>query len=149
KKINLFANLKSDFASGSVVFLVALPLCLGIALGSGAPPLSGIIAGIVGGIVGGFLSKSPLSGSRSAPGLTAIVLTAITDLGAFNIFLTAVLIADLIQLVLGFIKAGSISNYFPTNVIEGMLAGIGVIIILKQIPHAVGYDVDFEGDESF
>jgi len=149
KKINLFANLKSDFASGLVVFLVALPLCLGIALASGAPPLSGIIAGIVGGIVVGFLSKSHLSVSGPAAGLTAIVLTAITDLGAFNIFLTAVLIAGLLQLILGFIKAGSISNYFPTNVIEGMLAGIGIIIILKQIPHAIGYDSDFEGDESF
>ena len=149
KKINLFANLKSDFASGLVVFLVALPLCLGIALASGAPPLSGIIAGIVGGIVVGFLSKSHLSVSGPAAGLTAIVLTAITDLGAFNIFLTAVLIAGILQLILGFIKAGSISNYFPTNVIEGMLAGIGIIIILKQIPHAIGYDADFEGDESF
>ncbi|MDR6967118.1 MFS superfamily sulfate permease-like transporter [Flavobacterium arsenatis] len=149
KKINLFANLKSDFASGLVVFLVALPLCLGIALASGAPPLSGIISGIVGGIVVGFLSKSHLSVSGPAAGLTAIVLTAITDLGAFNIFLTAVLISGIIQLILGFVRAGSISNYFPTNVIEGMLAGIGVIIILKQIPHAIGYDADFEGDESF
>jgi len=149
KKINLFANLKSDFASGLVVFLVALPLCLGIALASGAPPLSGVIAGIIGGIVVGFLSKSHLSVSGPAAGLTAIVLTAITDLGAFDIFLTAVLIAGLLQLILGFIKAGSISNYFPTNVIEGMLAGIGIIIILKQIPHAIGYDADFEGDESF
>ncbi|MEZ0004819.1 MFS superfamily sulfate permease-like transporter [Flavobacterium sp. 28YEA47A] len=149
KKINLFANLKSDFPSGLVVFLVALPLCLGIALASGAPPLSGIIAGIVGGIVVGFLSRSHISVSGPAAGLTAIVLTAITDLGAFNIFLTAGLIAGMLQLILGFIKAGSISNYFPTNVIEGMLAGIGVIIILKQIPHAVGYDSDFEGDETF
>ncbi len=149
KKINLFANLKSDFASGLVVFLVALPLCLGIALASGAPPLSGIIAGIVGGIVVGFLSKSHLSVSGPAAGLTAIVLTAITDFGAFDIFLTATMVAGLIQLILGFVKAGSISNYFPTNVIEGMLAGIGVIIVLKQIPHAVGYDSDFEGDEAF
>ncbi|RKS03167.1 SulP family inorganic anion transporter [Flavobacterium sp. 102] len=149
KKINLFANLKSDFASGLVVFLVALPLCLGIALASGAPLFSGIIAGVVGGIVVGYLSQSHLSVSGPAAGLTAIVLTAISDLGAFNIFLLAVLIAGFIQLVLGFIKAGSISNYFPTNVIEGMLAGIGVIIILKQIPHAFGYDKDYEGDESF
>lgn len=149
KKINLFANLKSDFASGLVVFLVALPLCLGIALASGAPLFSGIIAGVVGGIVVGYLSQSHLSVSGPAAGLTAIVLTAISDLGAFNIFLLAVLIAGVIQLALGFIKAGSISNYFPTNVIEGMLAGIGVIIILKQIPHAFGYDKDYEGDESF
>lgn len=149
KKINLFANLKSDFPSGLVVFLVALPLCLGIALASGAPPLSGIIAGIIGGIVVGTMSRSHISVSGPAAGLTAIVLTAITDLGAFNIFLTAGLIAGIIQLILGFLKAGSISNYFPTNVIEGMLAGIGVIIILKQIPHAVGYDKDFEGDQAF
>jgi MFS superfamily sulfate permease-like transporter len=149
KKINLFANLKSDFASGLVVFLVALPLCLGIALASGAPLFSGIISGIVGGIVVGYLSQSHLSVSGPAAGLTAIVLTAITDIGSFNAFLLAVLLAGLIQLALGFIKAGSISNYFPTNVIEGMLAGIGVIIILKQIPHAFGYDPDFDGDESF
>ncbi|ESU19201.1 sulfate transporter [Flavobacterium cauense R2A-7] len=149
KKTNLFGSLKFDFASGLVVFLVALPLCLGIAMASGAPLFSGIIAGIVGGIVVGYLSKSHVSVSGPAAGLTAIVLTAITDFGAFNIFLTAVFLAGLIQLALGFLKAGSISNYFPTNVIEGMLAGIGVIIILKQLPHAVGYDADFEGDEAF
>ena len=149
RKINLFANLKSDFASGLVVFLVALPLCLGIAMASGAPLFSGIISGIIGGIVVGYLSKSHISVSGPAAGLTAIVLTAITDLGAFDIFLTAVFISGLLQLALGFIKAGSISNYFPTNVIEGMLAGIGIIIILKQLPHAFGYDSDFEGDLSF
>ncbi len=149
KKINLFSNLKSDFPSGLVVFLVALPLCLGIAMASGAPLFSGIISGIIGGIVVGYLSKSHLSVSGPAAGLTAIVLTAITDLGAFDIFLTAVFIAGLIQLALGFIKAGTISNYFPTNVIEGMLAGIGIIIILKQLPHAFGYDSDFEGDQAF
>ena len=149
KKINLFANLKSDFASGLVVFLVALPLCLGIAMASGAPLMSGIISGVIGGIVVGFLSRSHISVSGPAAGLTAIILTAITDFGAFDIFLTAVFLAGLIQLALGFIKAGSISNYFPTNVIEGMLAGIGIIIILKQIPHAFGYDADFVGDQSF
>lgn len=149
KKINLFGNLKSDFASGLVVFLVALPLCLGIALASGAPLFAGIISGVVGGLVVGYLSQSHLSVSGPAAGLTAIVLTAITDLGSFNAFLLAVLIAGAIQLLLGFIKAGTISNYFPNNVIEGMLAGIGVIIILKQIPHAFGYDPDFVGDESF
>ena len=149
KKVNLLTNLKSDFASGLVVFLVALPLCLGIAMASGAPLFSGIISGIIGGIVVGYLSQSHISVSGPAAGLTAIILTAITDLGAFDVFLTAVFIAGLLQLALGFLKAGSISNYFPTNVIEGMLAGIGVIIILKQIPHAFGYDVDFEGDQSF
>lgn len=149
KKINLFANLKADFASGLVVFLVALPLCLGIALASGAPLFSGIISGVVGGIVVGYLSQSHLSVSGPAAGLTAIVLTAITDLGAFNAFLTAVFIAGILQLLLGFIKAGTISNYFPTNVIEGMLGGIGVIIFLKQLPHAFGYDKDYEGDFAF
>ena len=149
KKTNLFANLNSDFASGLVVFLVALPLCLGIALASGAPLFSGIISGVIGGIVVGYLSQSHISVSGPAAGLTAIVLTSITDLGAFNIFLLAVLLAGIMQLVLGFIKAGTISNYFPTNVIEGMLAGIGVIIFLKQIPHAFGYDKDYEGDFTF
>lgn len=149
KKVNLLANLKSDFASGLVVFLVALPLCLGIAMASGAPLFSGIISGIIGGVVVGYLSQSHISVSGPAAGLTAIILTAITDLGAFDVFLTAVFIAGLLQLALGFLKAGSISNYFPTNVIEGMLAGIGVIIILKQIPHAFGYDADFEGNQSF
>ena len=149
KKINLFTHLKSDFASGLVVFLIALPLCLGIAMASGAPLFAGIITGIVGGLVVGYLSQSHISVTGPAAGLTAIVLTAITDLGAFNIFLSAVFIAGVIQLLLGFIKAGSISNYFPTNVIEGMLAGIGIIIVLKQLPHAFGYDADFEGDQSF
>jgi MFS superfamily sulfate permease-like transporter len=149
KKINLFANLKSDFASGLVVFLVALPLCLGIAMASGAPLFSGIISGVIGGIVVGYLSTSHISVAGPAAGLTAIVLTAISDLGAFDIFLTAVFIAGLLQLILGFVKAGSISNFFPTNVIEGMLAGIGIIIVMKQVPHAFGYDNDFEGDLSF
>ncbi len=149
KKTNLFANLNSDFASGLVVFLVALPLCLGIALASGAPLFAGIISGVVGGIVVGFLSKSHLSVSGPAAGLTAIVLGAITSLGNFQLFLLAVLLAGILQIILGFIKAGSISSYFPNNVIEGMLAGIGVIIFTKQIPHAVGYDKDYEGDMTF
>ena len=147
KKTNtLFGGIKENIPSGIVVFLVALPLCLGIALASGAPPLSGILAGIVGGLVIGFISNSPISVSGPAAGLAAIVLGAITDLGSFELFLTAGLIAGFIQLALGFLRAGSISNYFPNNVIEGMLAGIGVIIILKQIPHALGYDKDFEGN---
>lgn len=149
KKINLFSHFKSDFASGLVVFLVALPLCLGIAMASGAPLFSGIISGVIGGVVVGFLSQSHISVSGPAAGLTAIVLTAITDLGSFNLFLTAVFIAGIIQLILGYIKAGTISNFFPTNVIEGMLAGIGIIIIMKQLPHAIGFDSDFEGDQSF
>lgn len=148
KAIVLFGGIKENFPSGLVVFLVALPLCLGIALASGAPPLSGIIAGIVGGLIVGFMSNSNISVSGPAAGLTAIVLTAITDLGAFELFLCAGIIAGLLQLILGFIRAGSISNYFPNNVIEGMLAGIGIIIILTQIPHALGFDKDFEGNES-
>ena len=149
KKINLFANLNSDFAAGLVVFLVALPLCLGIAMASGAPLFSGIISGVVGGIVVGYLSQSHISVSGPAAGLTAIILTAVTDFIAFDVFLLAAFLAGAIQLILGFVKAGSISNYFPNNVIEGMLAGIGIIIILKQLPHAVGYDTDFEGDMAF
>ncbi len=148
-KTNIFGHLKSDFASGLVVFLVALPLCLGIALTSGAPLFSGIISGIIGGVVVGYLSKSHVSVTGPAAGLTAIVLASITELGAFNIFLTAVILAGLLQLLLGFFKAGSISNYFPNNVIEGMLVGIGIIIFVKQIPHAVGYDKISEGDTSF
>ncbi len=148
KATSLFGGIKENFPSGLVVFLVALPLCLGIALASGAPPLSGVIAGIVGGLVVGSLSNSNISVSGPAAGLTAIVLTAITDLGAFELFLCAGIIAGIIQLVLGFIRAGSISNYFPNNVIEGMLAGIGIIIILKQIPHALGFDKDYEGNET-
>ena len=148
KSKNIFADLKQNLPSGIVVFLVALPLCLGIALASGAPPLSGIISGIIGGIVIGVISNSQISVSGPAAGLAAIVLGAITDLGSFELFLTAGLIAGIIQIILGFAKAGSISNYFPNNVIEGMLAGIGVIIILKQIPHAIGYDKDFEGNQA-
>lgn len=148
KKTSLIGGIKENFPSGLVVFLVALPLCLGIALASGAPPLSGIIAGIVGGLVVGSLSNSNISVSGPAAGLTAIVLTAITDLGAFELFLCAGIIAGVLQLILGFIRAGSISNYFPNNVIEGMLAAIGIIIILKQIPHALGFDKDYEGHES-
>jgi MFS superfamily sulfate permease-like transporter len=137
-----------DFPSGVVVFLVALPLCLGIALASGAPLFSGVIAGIIGGIVVGTLSKSPLSVSGPAAGLTTIVLAAIGDLG-FEAFLMAVFLAGLLQIFLGFIRAGFVGNFFPAAVIKGMLAAIGLILILKQLPHAVGYDADFEGDESF
>lgn len=142
KFTNLASEIRSNFSSGLVVFLVALPLCLGIALASGAPPLSGIISGIVGGIVIGYISNSHISVSGPAAGLTAIVLTAITELGAFELFLCAGIVAGIIQLIIGFARAGSISSYFPNNVIEGMLAGIGIIIIFKQIPHALGYDQD-------
>jgi MFS superfamily sulfate permease-like transporter len=137
--------LKSDMLSGLVVFLVALPLCLGIAVASGAPPFAGVICGVIAGIIVGYLSGSNVSVSGPAAGLIAIVVVAITDLG-YEPFLVAVLIAGLIQLILGFAKAGSISAYFPTSVIEGMLVAIGIIIIKKELPHAIGYDKAHEGD---
>jgi MFS superfamily sulfate permease-like transporter len=137
--------LKADLQSGLVVFLVALPLCLGIALASGASPFAGIISGIIGGIVVGYLSSSQLSVTGPAAGLIAILLVAVNDMG-FEALLLATVLAGVFQILLGFLKAGTVSNYFPTNVIEGMLAAIGVIIIKKQIPHAMGYDVSHEGD---
>ncbi|MES2285011.1 MAG: SulP family inorganic anion transporter [Bacteroidota bacterium] len=145
----ILEKLKNDIPASIVVFLVALPLCLGVALASGAPLLSGIISGVLGGIVVGFLSGSQTSVSGPAAGLTAVVLAGITQLGSFDIFLTALLIAGAIQFVMGFIKAGIIGNYVPSNVIKGLLAAIGIILILKQIPHAVGYDIDPEDDFSF
>lgn len=145
---NFTKEIKPNFASGLVVFLIALPLCLGIAVASGAPPLAGLISGIVGGIVVGALSNSHISVSGPAAGLTAIVLAAINDLGTFELFLCAGIIAGIIQIALGIFRAGSISNYFPTSVIEGMLAGIGIIIVLKQIPNAIGFDADFHNNES-
>jgi MFS superfamily sulfate permease-like transporter len=139
QQTHLFRHVKNDFISGLIVFLIALPLCLGIALASGAPLFSGIVAGIVGGIIIGFLSGSQLSVTGPAAGLTAIVLVAIGELGAFDIFLCAVMVAGAVQFVLGMLKAGTIANYFPNSVIEGMLAGIGLTIIIKQVPDAVGY----------
>lgn len=144
-----FDTLKTDIQSGLVVFLVALPLCLGIALASGAPLFAGIISGIIGGIIVGVLSNSQLSVTGPAAGLTAIVLAAITSLGSYEAFLAAVVLGGILQILLGMAKAGTISNYFPSNVIEGMLTAIGIIIILKQLPHAIGYDVDNEGDFFF
>ncbi len=146
---SLFKTVKYDIPSSIVVLLVALPLCLGIALGSQAPLFSGIIAGIVGGIVVGFLSKSPLSVTGPAAGLTVIVATAIGKLPSFEVFLLAVVLAGVIQLLFGYFKAGVIGDYVPNSVIKGMLAAIGIILILKQFPHLVGYDEDFSGDESF
>jgi len=144
-----FKEIKSDLPASIVVFFVALPLCLGIALASGAPLFSGIIAGIVGGIIVGMASGSPLGVSGPAAGLAVIVFGAISTLGSWEAFLTAVVIAGLIQLALGFFKAGFIAYFFPTSVIKGMLTGIGLLIILKQIPHALGYDFEFEGTDSF
>ncbi len=134
-----------DLSASLVVFLVALPLCLGIAVASDAPPLSGIIAGIIGGLIVGSLSGSRLGVSGPAAGLAVIVAEAIGGLG-FETFLTAVIIGGAVQLVLGVLRAGVVAYFFPNSVIKGMLAGIGVIIFLKQLPHAVGYDTDPEGD---
>jgi MFS superfamily sulfate permease-like transporter len=139
---NYLKHYRSDLTSGVVVFLVALPLCLGIALASGAPLFSGIIAGVIGGIFVGLLSGSQTSVSGPAAGLTVIVLNAITELGTFELFLTAVVLAGLFQLALGYLKAGIIGLYFPSAVIRGMLAAIGLILILKQIPHFFGVDTD-------
>ena len=148
-QLGFFSNLKHDLPASIVVFLVATPLCLGIALASGAPLFSGIIAGIVGGIVVGMLSGSPLGVSGPAAGLAVIVLGAIATLGSFEAFLLSVVLAGVIQLILGYVRAGVIGYYFPSSVIKGMLAGIGLIIILKQIPHAFGYDAVPEGSEAF
>jgi MFS superfamily sulfate permease-like transporter len=142
-------TLKYDLKSSLVVFLVALPLCLGIAVASGAPPMSGLIAGIIGGIVIGSISGSHVSVSGPAAGLTVIVLDSISSMGTFELFLATLVVAGLIQLTLGILKAGVIGYYFPHAVIKGMLAAIGLILILKQIPHALGYDVDAMGDETF
>ena len=149
-QINLFKHVKNDLPASIVVFFVAVPLCLGIALASGAPLFAGIIAGIVGGIVVGFASGSPLGVSGPAAGLAVIVLTSIATLGgSYQAFLTAVVLAGIIQLALGYAKAGFIAYFFPSSVIKGMLTGIGLLIILKQIPHALGWDKDLEGDDTF
>lgn len=140
--MNLFKNLKNDLPAGLVVFLVALPLCLGIALASGAPLFSGVISGIVGGIVVGVLSDSKLSVSGPAAGLTVIVFSAIATLGSFEAFLVAVVLSGIVQLILGYLRAGIIGHFFPGSVITGMLTAIGLSIILKQIPHAFGMDLN-------
>ena len=145
----MFKYLKHDLPASIVVFFVALPLCLGIALASGAPLFSGVISGIVGGIIVGALSGSQVGVSGPAAGLAAIVLTAIGTLGGYQNFLLAVVLGGAIQLLFGVLKAGVIGYYFPSSVIKGMLSGIGIIIILKQIPHFFGYDADPEGDFSF
>ena len=148
-KSNFFKHWQEDLPASIVVFFVAVPLCLGIALASGAPLFSGLIAGIVGGIVVGAISNSSLGVSGPAAGLAIIVLNAIQDLGAFEIFLVAVVIGGVIQILLGILRGGVIGFYFPSSVIKGMLAAIGIIIFIKQIPHAFGYDKDYEGDMAF
>ncbi|MBC6994558.1 SulP family inorganic anion transporter [Lewinella lacunae] len=145
----MLGSWKNDLPASIVVFFVALPLCLGIALASGAPLFSGLIAGIIGGVVVGAISGSQLGVSGPAAGLAAIVLVAITNLGSYENFLLAVVIGGALQIVFGALKAGVIGYYFPSSVIKGMLTGIGIIIILKQIPHFFGWDKDPEGDFSF
>ncbi|CAI8409986.1 MAG: C4-dicarboxylic acid transporter DauA [Polaribacter sejongensis] len=145
----MFKYIKNDLPASIVVFFVALPLCLGIALASGAPLFSGLIAGIIGGIVVGALSGSKIGVSGPAAGLAAIVLTAISSVGGYENFLVAVVLGGVIQIIFGFLKAGIIGYYFPSSVIKGMLTGIGIIIILKQIPHFFGYDANPEGDFAF
>lgn len=142
-------SLRADLPASLVVFLVALPLCLGIALASGAPLMSGIVTGVVGGIVAGVVSGSHLAVSGPAAGLTVIVLAALNDLGSFSAFLVAVVLAGAMQLVLGFAGAGVVGSFIPDAVIKGMLAAIGLILILKQIPHAFGVDSDPEGNVAF
>lgn len=144
-----FSKIKSDLPASLVVFLVAIPLCLGIALASGAPLFSGMIAGIVGGVVVALISKSQLGVSGPAAGLAVIVLDSITELGLFENFLLAVVLAGVFQVIFGLFKAGLLAYFLPSSVIKGMLSGIGLIIILKQIPHAFGYDQDPEGDLEF
>lgn len=146
---NFKSTLMSDFSSGLVVFLVALPLCLGIAVASGAEPITGLIAGMLGGLVVSLASGSSTSVSGPAAGLTVIVSTAITDLGSYDKFVLAVVIAGVLQIIMGIVKAGSIANYFPSSVVKGMLAAIGIILILKQIPHALGDDREPLGDDGF
>ncbi|MEQ8926373.1 MAG: SulP family inorganic anion transporter, partial [Fulvivirga sp.] len=157
---DIFSNLKNDLPAGIVVFLVAVPLCLGIALASGAPLFSGIIAGIVGGTIVALISGSNIGVSGPAAGLAVIVADSITKLGTnaegvfnmqtgFSLFLSAVVLGGIFQIILAFFKAGIIGYYFPNSVIKGMLSAIGIIIILKQIPHALGHDVIPDGVESF
>lgn len=141
--------LSNDLRAGLSVFLVALPLCLGIALASGAPLFSGLVAGIIGGLIVGFLSGSEVSVSGPAAGLAVIVADAIVRLGSYEIFLVAVMLAGIFQVLLGLVRAGKLSSFFPDSVIKGMLAAIGIVIVLKQIPHALGRDNDYEGEFEF
>ena len=148
-QLSRMQSIGKDLIAGTVVFLVALPLCLGIAHASGAPVIAGIISGILGGIVVGLLSGSHISVSGPAAGLAAIVLSQIQVLGSYEAFLLAVAISGILQIGLGVLRAGVLANYFPTNVIRGLLAAIGVILILKQLPHLVGHDTDYEGEMAF
>ena len=149
KKFGMLSHLKQDIPGSIVVLFVALPLCLGIALASGAPLFSGLIAGIIGGIVVGSISDSSHGVSGPAAGLAIIILDALARIGSFETFLLAVVIGGALQIILGLARAGIIGYFFPSAAIKGMLAGIGIIIILKQIPHAFGYDKEWMGSDSF
>ena len=149
KALHPLKNFKDDIPASIVVFLVAMPLCLGIAMASGAPLYSGLISGVIGGIVVGSLSGSPLGVSGPAAGLAVIVLNAIQDLGSFEFFLVAVVLAGIIQVIMGFLRAGVIAYFFPSSVIHAMLSGIGILIFMKQVPHFFGYDKDPEGEMEF
>ena len=150
-----FKFLKEDFSSSLVVFLVALPLCLGVGQAStdvegiNGIPISGLLAGVIGGILVGFLSGSRIGVSGPAAGLITIIITALITLKSYEGFLVAIIFAGVLQIIAGYLKLGVLANYFPSSVIKGMLAAIGITLILKEIPHAVGYDKDFFGDESF
>lgn len=148
-RTGLFDTWRDDVPAGIVVFLIALPLCLGIAVASGAPLISGVVAGVVGGLVVGALSGSQLMVSGPAAGLTPVVLLGIQQVGGFERLLPAIVLAGILQLLLSGLRAGVIAYYVPSSVIKGMLAGIGLTLILKQLPHALGYDGDYEGDMSF
>ncbi|MFY8078418.1 MAG: SulP family inorganic anion transporter, partial [Flavobacteriales bacterium] len=141
---------KNDFSSSLVVFLVALPLCLGIAFATGLPAITGVISGIAGGLIVGLLSGSQLSVSGPAAGLIVVVTTAISSLNNdLNLFFTSVFLAGILQIIFGALRVGFFGEFVPTSVIKGMMAAIGFILIFKQIPHLVGYDGDYEGDENF
>lgn len=142
-------QLRQDLGAGIVVFLVAVPLCLGIAMASGAPLAAGVIAGVIGGVIVGLLSGSQLSVSGPAAGLTVVVIAGLEALGSWPLFLAATVLAGALQLALAGLRAGVVGHFFPSSVVRGLLAAIGLILILKQIPHALGYDVDFEGDFAF
>jgi MFS superfamily sulfate permease-like transporter len=148
-KKSIFSTIGQDAPAGLVVFLVALPLCLGISLASGAPLLAGVIAGIVGGVLISWLSGSAVSVSGPAAGLTTIVLSGIATLGSFPAMLAATAVAGVMQIIMGLARGGIIALYFPAAVIRGMLAAIGLILIMKQIPHFLGADSDFFEDLNF
>ncbi len=142
-------NLRNDLPAGIAVFFVAVPLCIGIAHASGAPLISGLISGVIGGVMIGFFSNSQLSVSGPAAGLTAIALLGIQNLGSFDAFLLATCIAGLMQIIFGVLRTGAIANYIPNAVIKGMISAIGVILIIKQFPHIIGYDIEEMGVEEF